>query len=108
MSKLFILLVILVIGITGCGPKFEKAEPITDERVYKGGAGIITEIIADGNMAIVQHDEIPGFMMAMTMPFGLREDSIRDAVSVGDSIAFDVSFDGVDSWISRVIVIDRP
>jgi len=74
-------------------------------RVFEGGQGRIQEIVADGRMAIIQHNEIPDFMMGMTMPFGIREDSVRDAISVGDSISFDVSTDGIDNWISRVTVI---
>ncbi|HAY37501.1 MAG: copper-binding protein [Rhodothermales bacterium] len=108
MIRRSLLPILLIFGIAGCGPKFEEAEPITDVRVYDGGVGIIIDLVADGQMAVVQHDEIPGFMMAMTMPFGLREDSIRKAIAVGDSIAFDVSFDGIDSWISRVSVLKRP
>ena len=101
------LLTLLILLCTSCGPKFEEAEPITDVRIYPGGTGVVTEIVADGNMAVVRHEEIPGFMMAMTMPFGLRADSIRDAVAVGDSIDFDVAFDGIDSWIHRVTVLEQ-
>jgi Cu/Ag efflux protein CusF len=81
--------------------------PINPEsvRVFEGGVGKVREIVADGNLAVVVHDEIPGFMTAMTMTFGLREDSVRHAISTGDSISFQVSFDGIDAWISRVKVI---
>jgi protein SCO1/2 len=35
---------------------------------------------------VVQHDEVPGFMEAMTMPFTLREDSAFDVMRAGDAI----------------------
>ena len=89
-------------SLSGCGPKFEEAAPIEDVQIYEGGLGVVTEIVADGNMAVIRHEEIPGFMMAMTMTFGIRSDSVRNAFSQGDSIRFDVAFDGIDSWLSRV------
>lgn len=96
----------LLITASACSertPGYSESEEI---RTASGGRGLVLEIIADGNMAVIKHDEIPGFMMAMTMTFGLREDSIRSAISNGDSIAFEVSYDGIDSWISRVVVLD--
>ncbi len=35
---------------------------------------------------VIQHEEVPGFMEAMTMPFTLREDSAYDVMRVGDRI----------------------
>jgi Cu/Ag efflux protein CusF len=98
------LLVLPFFVLSACTQQEPPPEP-KEVRVYEGGKGRIKDIVADGNMAIVIHDEIPGFMMGMTMPFGIREDSIREAIAVGDSIAFDVSSDGIDNWISRVTVI---
>ena len=101
---LFPLLLLLVLPQTACQTP-EPPEPAVEVKIYEGGVGRVKDIVADGNMAIVTHDEIPGFMLGMTMTFGLREDSVRRAIAVGDSISFDVSFDGIDSWISRVYVI---
>ena len=101
----FGLCLLIILCISACGsPDTPPANP--DVRVYEGGKGRVTDVVADGNMAIVKHDEIPGFMMGMTMTFGLREDSVRNYISVGDSIHFQVSFDGIDSWISSVRVIE--
>lgn len=101
-SVLFTLSFLLV----GCSDSQPPAEPeTTTVKVYDGGVGKVREIVADGNMAVVVHDEIPGFMTAMTMTFALREDSVRSAIATGDSISFQVSTDGIDSWISQVRVI---
>jgi len=35
---------------------------------------------------VVQHEEVPGFMEAMTMPFTLKEDSAFDVMRAGDQI----------------------
>lgn len=100
----FLLLVGMLVLGSACGEP-EPAPVSADVKYHDGGKGRIVELVADGTMAVVRHDEIPGFMMGMTMTFGLREDSVRSAVQAGDSIHFEVAFDGIDSWISRVQVI---
>lgn len=35
---------------------------------------------------VIRHEEVPGFMEAMTMPFTLREDSAYDVMRAGDTI----------------------
>ncbi len=99
------ILILLSLALFACSEPKAPPEPPVDVKVYDGGVGKVREIVADGHLAIIVHDEIPGFMTAMTMSFELREDSIRNAISNGDSISFQVSFDGIDAWISRVTVI---
>jgi len=96
----------MLVWMTACAQP-EPAVENSDVKTYEGGKGRIVDIVADGNMAVIRHDEIPGFMMGMTMTFGLREDSIRSAVQPNDSIHFNVAFDGIDSWISKVTVISE-
>ena len=60
MKKL--ILIILLIFSYNCSKK--KTYPVT---------GTLIEIKADHKEFIIHHDEIPGFMMAMTMPFKLND-----------------------------------
>ena len=80
----------MLVWMTACAQP-EPAVENSDVKTYEGGKGRIVDIVADGNMAVIRHDEIPGFMMGMTMTFGLREDSIRSAVQPNDSIHFNVA-----------------
>ena len=48
--------------------------------------GTILEIRHKSNEFLIHHDEIPGFMMAMTMPFKLADSLDINRFGVGDSL----------------------
>ena len=50
--------------------------------------GTIIEVRKDSNEFLIHHDEIPGFMMAMTMPFKLADSLDINRFEVGDSLKF--------------------
>ena len=50
--------------------------------------GTILEVRKDSIEFLIHHDEIPGFMMAMTMPFKLADSLDINRFGVGDSLKF--------------------
>ena len=50
--------------------------------------GTIIEIRKESNEFLIHHDEIPDFMMAMTMPFKLTDSLDINRYGVGDSLKF--------------------
>ena len=50
--------------------------------------GTIIEVRKETNEFLIHHDEIPRFMMAMTMPFKLADSLDINRYSVGDSLKF--------------------
>ena len=50
--------------------------------------GTILEIRSKSNSFLIHHDEIPGYMIAMTMPFILKDSTDINKFSIGDSIHF--------------------
>ncbi len=90
---------------TGCEeePAFRTIEiPL----MHYEGAGVVTDYLDESALIVIRHGEIEGYMMAMTMPFQVREDSVRASFSVGDSIAFQLTYDGTDSWITQITVFE--
>ncbi|SVD98617.1 uncharacterized protein METZ01_LOCUS451471, partial [marine metagenome] len=53
-----------------------------------GVRGTILEVRKESNEFLIHHDEIPGFMMAMTMPFRLADSLDINKYQVGDSLKF--------------------
>ena len=51
-------------------------------------SGTILEVRKDSNVFLIHHDEIPGFMMAMTMPFKLADSLDINRFRVADSLIF--------------------
>ena len=50
--------------------------------------GTILEVRKESNEFLIHHDAIPNFMMAMTMPFSLKDSTDIQRFSVGDSVHF--------------------
>ena len=72
--KFFITLTLLL--TIGCS---KKSYPVR---------GTILEVRKGSNEFLIHHDEIPGFMMAMTMPFKLADSLDINRFGVGDSLKF--------------------
>jgi len=65
-------------------------------------SGIVTRLTAERDLLIVRHDEIEGYMGAMTMPFTVRDTSLVSGVSAGDSIRFSIQVIDGDARLNAV------
>ena len=74
--KKIILILILIIS------------PNCSEKKTYSVTGTLIEINNGTNEFIIHHDEIPGFMMAMTMPFVLQDSTDIHNFYAGDSVHF--------------------
>lgn len=76
--------------------------------------GVVQQINADGQSAVIQHDAIPNYMDAMTMSFEARDTNVWAGVRAGDEIEFRLLVTEDDSWIDgvkrtgRTMPISRP
>ncbi|MCI0371604.1 MAG: copper-binding protein [candidate division NC10 bacterium] len=62
--------------------------------------GIYRGLVAEQNLILVTHEEIPGLMSAMTMGFPLSDSKLPRGLSPGDRIAFTLKADG-----NRLVVV---
>jgi protein SCO1/2 len=53
---------------------------------------------------VISHEEIPGLMEAMTMPYTLRDPTAYDVMKAGDKIQATLVVDGGRSWIENPII----
>lgn len=101
--KLLLSLLLLTILLVSCAPAAApeatsapeanaNAEPVpsgTRDQPFRGH-GFIREIRDDG-VLIIEHEDIPGFMGAMTMGFPIVEGMVEDnALVVDDEINFEI------------------
>lgn len=52
----------------------------------------------------IKHQDIEGFMPAMTMPFAVREPAVLEGTKAGDLVRATLNVQGVDAWISAITV----
>lgn len=64
--------------------------------------GVLKEIRANGWKALIDHEDIPGYMEAMTMLLDVKDTNDLAAVRPGDTIQFRMLVTDSDGWIDRV------
>jgi protein SCO1/2 len=65
--------------------------------------GVIKKLEADGKTAVIQHEAIPGYMQAMTMPFEVRDTNLLHGLKSGDAISFKLAVTPKEGWIADLI-----
>ncbi len=89
--------------LAGCGQKKESpGEQVWHYEVR----GLVRNTPPDHQAIEVEHEDIPGFMPAMTMPFIARDAQEIAQLQIGDAISFRLNVTQRDSWIDQVRKID--
>jgi len=68
--------------------------------------GVIRSALADGQVTI-DHEEMPGYMGAMTMPFNVKDETSASTLMPGDVVMFRFRVSGRSSWAENFKVIGR-
>ena len=101
-AKLALLLAALCF-IPGCG---KGPAPEENSAFHYEVQGLVRGLPPDHKTVEIEHEDIPGFMPSMTMPFEVRDGKELAGLTVGDAIAFRLNVQQRDSWIDRVRKID--
>jgi len=64
--------------------------------------GTIEEIKSDGRTVIIDHESIPNFMDAMSMPFRVKATNELAGLRRGDVVRFRLSVTESESWIDQI------
>ncbi len=102
--RLFLTLLALggiILVFSGC-----RDSEASSETVYEM-QGIVRQVRPADATVVVAHEDVPGFMPAMTMPFNVRDRAILNRLEAGGAIAFELVTTSDDSWIRKVSEIDR-
>ena len=67
--------------------------------------GVARGAVPAKSQLIVKHEEIPGYMDAMTMPFQVRDPKILESVKPGDFITFQLHVTDKDHWIDGLKIV---
>jgi Cu/Ag efflux protein CusF len=101
----FILIFLIATNFILCSKQEEQVEVSEGGTFYKS-AGRIVSIVTEDNVVFVKHDDIPGFMAAMTMGLRVKDSKLLESVQLGDSIHFTITVAEGEMFISRMIKIE--
>jgi len=85
----------------GCEEADQSGPGEIANRIYEV-RGVVQEIRKDGDVLVIDHEEIPGFMRQMIMPFKVAKEEPRVPLIPGDEIEFVYEVADVKSWIYRI------
>jgi len=69
--------------------------------------GKILSIDKQYHQVIIEHEEIPGYMGAMAMPFPLKDEKLYDLLKVGNQIRATLVVAQSAWWLDEVVVIPK-
>jgi protein SCO1/2 len=98
-----VLIACLGLALLGCG---RPTNPGEAEQHYET-RGVVRGFSPDRQTIEIQHENIPGFMPSMTMPFVARERKEIADLKTGDSISFRMTVTRNDFWVDNVRKIPR-
>ena len=90
--RIIVSLFLVAVALTGChsGPQpGSDSAAALNPKVYKLRGKVVSTNTSTGE-ATLNHEVIPGFMDAMTMPYKLKDPSILSELHPGDTITADV------------------
>jgi len=64
--------------------------------------GIVESVVQSEKTVRIRHEEIPGYMGAMTMPFEVKDTKELDGVNPGDAVTFRMMVTETDGWIDQI------
>ena len=91
---------ILLISAMACGPRRsanEKRFPL------KGKVVAVNKV---ERTATIAHQDIPGYMPGMTMPFKIKNDADLEMLKPGDEITATLVVDDLASWLEITAIVE--
>src|SRR6266849_8180346 len=93
----------LSVWLAGCSSPKPAQQPA---RRYSLN-GRVVSIEKAKQQVVVDHGEITGFMMAMTMGYSVKNPNVLDSLSPEDQITADVVVNGDDVWLENIVVVKK-
>jgi protein SCO1 len=101
--KKVLLAVCVALALFGCGRSTNSDEGADHYQTR----GVVRGFSPDRSTIEIQHENIPGFMPSMTMPFVARDQKQIADLKTGDAVSFRMTVTQKDFWIENVKMIRR-
>lgn len=98
-----ILITVLLCGVAGSwGCNRQPTRSPNEKRYDFKGKVVVVE--KDKHSVTVAHEDIKGYMPAMTMPFAVKDDWVFDVLVPGDQVSAVYVVDGTKSWLEELVI----
>ncbi len=100
----------LCLSVAGCGGSAStetKSAPAAQPEQRYDLKGTVVSLDKSKGAVTVNHDEIKGFMAAMTMPYPVKDTKALDSLEAGDTMTAKLVSNGESYWLEDVKVVDH-
>ncbi len=87
---------------SNCGPRRNPNEKRYDLK------GKVVAVNKSERTATIAHEDIKGYMPAMTMPFKIKNDADLELLKPGDQVTGTLVVDDVSSWVEITAIVEGP
>lgn len=103
-GRLATLILLGALAVAGC----QRPAPTPTAKRYPVNGKVVAVDVADRKITI-DHQDIPGFMPAMIMPFVVleKDQALLDAISPGDEITATLVTPDTRYWIEEIVVVRK-
>lgn len=106
--RYFLLILFSVFLFTACQKVDTQSQTASTEAKHYPFKGRIVSVDKASKKATVAHDEIPGFMDAMTMAFPIKDDWVWEDLSKDAEIRADLVVDKDGFWLEKIGIVALP
>jgi Cu/Ag efflux protein CusF len=96
-----------LIGCSSPKPVQQASQPAQQAPKRYSLNGRVVSIDKAKQQIVVDHGEITGFMMAMTMGYSVKNPNLLESLSPEDQITADVVVNGDDVWLENIVVVKK-
>lgn len=97
-----LILTSLVLCAAGCSKRAKQDADHSPAQVSYAVTGVVMSLQPVEKQVIVKHQKIPGYMMAMTMPFAVQNTNELSGLIPGEEITFNMLVTDDDAWIEDI------
>lgn len=87
-------------------PQTEQSQKPTEVKHYELKGKVVSTDMPQKKV-VVDAQDIPGFMGAMTMPYPVKDAGLLDKVAAGDQITAQVVESGKEFWLENIVVVQK-
>jgi len=98
--KRTLLFLLVVFVAAGCG----KDEAPTDLVTFQV-RGVVVSVNMEKRRVVMDHEEIPNYMKAMTMPFKVKDSTLLAKIQPGDTVEGVLAVSRTESWLESLTVL---
>ncbi len=105
---LHLLVIVPALFLCSCQPQERPpVTPLSAQKTYQV-KGVVIDVVPENKEVKIRHDEVPGFMPAMTMPFDVKDVRLLDGLKAGDTVSFRLNVTESDGWIDQIQKLNDP